>query len=198
MKRLSKKAYTFFLSIFGVTSIDKRIRDIIRNCFKYFRYGTHKAKTLIICNIFTSALVMLYESGITPEEAVDKTINNIKQNKDWYIKYGRKRKIAIIGISGNMTHKGHINTANYLIKMGIVDEVWFMLANENLAGKLYEKTRIRKKILELSVASNKYIKVLPIEIDLDLGGETHHSLNKLFADKRFQGKYEFVCPVFWF
>lgn len=101
-------------------------------------------------------------------------------------------KIGIYSGSFNPVHEGHIALCDYLVKEGVVDEVWLIRSPLNPlkahAADALAPDEDRQKMLELAITGHQGMKVCCIEDTLprpNYSVNTLQALQKLFPGEEF-------------
>ncbi|MFN2394145.1 MAG: nicotinate (nicotinamide) nucleotide adenylyltransferase [Bacteroidales bacterium] len=105
-----------------------------------------------------------------------------------------KQKTGLLFGSFDPVHTGHLIIANYMLSMGGLDEIWFVVSPQNpfKQEKQITDQQVRKQMLELAVAGNSDFKVSDIEFSMPSPNYTHNTLKVLM--EKFTGK-EFVLII---
>ncbi len=101
-------------------------------------------------------------------------------------------RIGIYSGSFNPVHEGHIALCDYLVKEGVVDEVWLIRSPLNplkaQAANTLAPDEDRQKMLELAIAGHRGLKVCCIEDTLprpNYSVNTLQALQRLFPGEEF-------------
>jgi nicotinate-nucleotide adenylyltransferase len=181
MKKLQSKINEVFLKAFGKTPLHERLNDIKGEAIELSRYQSVKDIKSEAGDVLCSAIQLLNENGWTIEEVVNETLSKI-QSKSIYNTLGRKKNIAILGLAGNPPTQGHIGMGEFLLKEGVIDEVWFMPCYDHMSGKRLVEPQHRIEMLKIATQHNACLKVFDFEIKHQLGGETYHTVKKIEQD----------------
>ena len=105
-----------------------------------------------------------------------------------------KHKTGLLFGSFDPVHNGHLIIADYMLSMGGLDEIWFVVSPQNPFKQEKDITdqQDRKQMLELAVAGNPAFKVSDIEFSMPTPNYTYNTL-KLLIEK-YDGK-EFVLII---
>ena len=90
-----------------------------------------------------------------------------------------KKRIGIYGGSFDPIHNGHIGVAEKLLELGLVDEVYLMIAYTNPFKDKCMDFATRVEMAKMAVANNTKISVITIEESLGAPSRTFNSINTL-------------------
>lgn len=105
-----------------------------------------------------------------------------------------KQKTGLLFGSFDPVHTGHLIIADYMLSLGGLDEIWFVVSPQNPFKQEKEITdqQTRKEMLELAVAGNPVFKVSDIEFGMPSPNFTYNTLKVLM--EKYSGK-EFVLII---
>lgn len=145
-------------------------------------------RSLALSQFFVAVVNFLNGEGISLEEATQKGLGWIEQNKHLYKANGRKKRIGIIPGSFDPITYAHLQMGKKALASGLVDEVLYMVAN-NHAEKINQTPALKRlEMVQLALQDKPNMSASPFEIELDLGGQTHFMTRKLLEDPLFQDK----------
>lgn len=195
-KDLQKQVDVTFREHFGYTSKNERIEDIKREFFELIRYQDIINLKEEAGDLLSSVMQLCSESGWDVEELILNTLKKIESRADQYKTLGRKTRVAILGLSANPPHNGHIQLAQFVLNAsGQFDEVWLMPNFSSIAGKEMVSPDHRLKMCELAAKKDARIKVFDYEIRNNLKGETYYFFKRLKEEKELTEKYQFAMII---
>jgi nicotinate-nucleotide adenylyltransferase len=105
-----------------------------------------------------------------------------------------KQKTGLLFGSFDPVHTGHLIIADYMLSLGGLDEIWFVVSPQNPFKQEKEITdqQIRREMLELAVAGNPVFKVSDIEFSMPSPNFTYNTLKVLM--EKYSGN-EFVLII---
>jgi len=99
-------------------------------------------------------------------------------------------KVALFGGSFNPVHNGHLKMANELLKMSLVEEVWFIPCGNHAFGKELAPGKDRVAMLNLATRGNPKLKVVDLETKSNEKSFTADTIRLL--RKRYSHQFYFV------
>ena len=135
-KDIQKKIDDKFREHFGYTPFKERISDIQNEFFELMKWQDVKNLKEETGDLLCSLIKLCSESGWDYEELILDTLSKIEHRAEQYKTLGRKTRVAILGLSANPPHKGHIQLAQFVLNTsGQFDEVWLMPNFRSISGK---------------------------------------------------------------
>ena len=195
-KELQKLVDNKFREHFGYTSLNERLHDIQNEFFELMRWQDVQNLKEETGDLLSSLLKMCSENDWNAEELINNTLKKIDRRADQYKTLGRKTKVAILGLSGNPVHKGHIQLAQFVLNSsGEFDEVWLMPNYLNITNKEMVSAEHRLKMCEIAARVDNRIKVFDYEIRNQLKGETYYFFKRLKEEIELTEKYQFAMII---
>lgn len=197
MKQILKKVDDLFSKLWPETSFDEGVADLKRGLSKIDGDLNGRQRRKALAEFAVSVAQRFNEAGYPLDEAINDGFNLVRVNQSTYVGNGRKIRIAIIGGSYDMMHKGHLAQARAILSSGHVDEVWMSPANASIAGKQLTDPAHRSKMIKLAIQEEgvRGIKLFDYEIKHDLGGSTFHFLKQLLDDPEYKDRYIFSYVI---
>jgi len=185
-----------FQDNFGYTPLNERLKDIQREFFELMKWNDVKNLKEEAGDLICSLIQLHTESGWDIDENIMATLDKIKSRSLQYKSLGRKTKVAIFGGAFDPITKGHIQTAQFVLKTsGEFDEIWLMPAFESLSGKNMVSGEHRLAMCELAAKSDGRIKVFDFEIKHSMAGETYNLFKRMLLDKEMTSHYNFSMVI---
>ena len=195
-KELQKLVHDKFRENFGYSPLKERLNDIQNEFFELMKWQDVQNLKEESGDLLSSVLELCSESGWDAEELIKNTLNKIDRRSDQYKTLGRKTRVAILGLSGNPTHKGHIQLAQFVLNSsGEFDEVWLMPNYLNITNKEMVSAEHRLKMCEIAAKVDNRIKVFDYEIRNQLKGETYYFFKRLKEETELTEKYQFAMII---
>ena len=195
-KDLQKKINDKFKENFGYTPFKERISDIQNEFIELIKWQDINNIKEETGDLLSSLMMLCSESGWNAEELILNTLKKIDGRTDQYKTLGRKTRVAILGLSANPVHNGHIQLAQFVLNTsGQFDEVWIMPNFASIAGKEMASPEHRLKMCELAAKKDSRIKVFDYEIKNNLKGETYYFFKRLKEEKELTEKYQFAMII---
>ncbi len=191
-RELQKKVQATFTESFGRTPLRERQQDILGEAIEL-----HRATDLVNLreeagDLLCSLIQLHNECDWDITERAQATLDKIKGRQQQYKSLGRKLKVAILGGAFDPIHKGHIQTAKFVLDTSkTFDEVWLAPCNEHMSGKEMTAAEHRLAMCELAAAGDGRIRVLDYEIKNKLRGETYHFLKRLLEEDFAKNEFDF-------
>lgn len=186
---LQQRVNDIFQSTFGRTPLTLRLKDILGEAIELQR-ATDVGHLREEAGDLMASLIQLYnESGWEIPEILNETFEKIERRKKQYQSMGRKINVALYGGSFNMIHTGHIQTAQLVLDVTEIDEVWFLPCYRSLHGKDLAEGLHRLKMCEIAARHNARFKVSDFEIVNELNGSSLNLVTKLlnkFSDDQYR------------
>lgn len=180
-----------FKEAFGRTSLRARLKDIQNEAIEMGRWIDLQNLEEEAGDLACSLLAFFHESGLSFEEAVQRTLAKIEARKQQYHALGRKLKVALLGGAFDPPTLGHIAVAKFVLdSSGEFDEVWLVPCFKHMYNKGMSSARDRMAMLGYAVQNDGRIRVCNYEIENELGGETYHFLKSLM-DSGLSQTHEF-------
>lgn len=190
MQNQIKKIEEVFLEVFGRTPLGQRLDDIQKQISQLSRFTDIKNLKVKAGDSLTSLLMLFSEIDLDPKEAIELTLEKIKSRKQYKF-LGRKKNVAILGGAFDPPTIGHFKCAQLILNVSkFFDEVWFMPCYSHMYNKKMVSHEHRLAMCELMVQYDKRMRVFDFEIQLQLAGETYHTIKKLL-DSPFVNEYDF-------
>ena len=195
-KELQKLIDNKFKENFGYSSFNERLHDIQNEFFELMKWQDIKNIQEETGDLLASLIELCTESGWNYEELILNTLSKIDSRSEQYKTLGRKTKVAILGLSANPIHKGHIQIAQFVLNTsGQFDEVWLMPNYASISGKDMVSPEHRLNMCKLAAKNDRRIKVFDYEIANKLKGETYYFFKKLKEEKELTEKYQFSMII---
>lgn len=195
-KELQKLIDDKFRTHFAYTPLKERLNDIQNEFFELMKWQDINNLKEETGDLLASLIKLCAESGWNYEELVLDTLNKIDSRADQYKTLGRKTKVAILGLSANPPHKGHIQLAQFVLNTsGHFDEVWLMPNYSSIAGKNLISAEHRLNMCAIAASVDNRIKVFDYEIRNKLKGETYYFFKRLKEEKELTEKYQFAMII---
>lgn len=195
-KDLQKLVDNKFKEHFAYTPLKERLNDIQNEFFELMKWQDVNNLKEETGDLLSSLIKLCSESGWNAEELILNTLTKIDNRADQYKTLGRKTKVAILGLSANPPHKGHIQLAQFVLNTsGNFDEVWLMPNFNSIAGKEMVSAEHRLNMCKLAAKCDNRIKVFDYEIKNQLKGETYYFFKRLKEEKELTEKYQFAMII---
>ena len=192
MKEIQNKINESFTEKFGTTPLTERTQDILKQTYDLARFTDLKNLKAKSGDLLCSVIQLCNESGWDVEDVINQTLEKIEKRKLQYLSLGRKKNIAILGLSGNPVTLGHTQTAQFVLNAsGYFDEVWLMPSYQSIFGKDLVTAEHRLNMCKLATNVDARIKVFDYEIKHELAGETFKLVKMLNNDPDYE-QYEFA------
>src|SRR5262245_40484670 len=124
-----------FEATFGRTPLRERVQDILAQANSLGRYTDLVQLRDEAGDVLCSVLQLCTECGWSPADLVSATLRKIQERGEQYARLGRKLRVGILGGAFDPVHRGHIEVAREVVRLGGLDEVWLMPCYEHLSGK---------------------------------------------------------------
>lgn len=196
VKDLQKLVDDKFREHFGYSPLTERISDIQSEFLELIKWQDINNLKEETGDLLSSLIKLCSESGWDTEELIKNTLKKIDSRADQYKTLGRKTKVAILGLSANPPHKGHIQLAQFVLNSsGQFDEVWLMPNYSSIAGKDMVSAEHRLKMCEIAAKCDNRIKVFDYEIRNKLKGETYYFFKRLKEEKELTENFQFAMII---
>src|SRR5574343_117220 len=159
IKDLQILANDVFKEHFGYTSQERRIEDITNEFFEFKRHTDTLNLQEEVGDLLADFLVLCQENGWSAEELIQRTLTKIKNRAEQYKSLGRKLEIAILGGAFNPIHIGHIQLAQFILQLGIFDEVWLMPSYNHMFKNDIVSSEHRLEMCKLAIKKDNRIKI---------------------------------------
>jgi nicotinate-nucleotide adenylyltransferase len=196
VKDLQKLVDDKFREHFGYSPLTERISDIQSEFLELIKWQDINNLKEETGDLLSSLIKLCSESGWDTEELIKNTLKKIDSRADQYKTLGRKTRVAILGLSANPPHKGHIQLAQFVLNTsGQFDEVWLMPNYSSIAGKHLADSEHRLKMCEIAAKVDNRIKVFDYEIRNKLKGETYYFFKRLKEEKELTENFQFAMII---
>lgn len=192
IKDLQILSDSVFKEHFGYTSLQSRIADITDEFFEFKRNTDTLNLQEEVGDLLADFLVLCQENGWCAEELIQRTLTKIKNRAEQYKSLGRKLEIAILGGAFNPIHLGHIQLAQFILKLGIFDEIWLMPAFDHMFKNDIVSSEHRLEMCRLATKTDNRIKIFDYEIVNKLHGETYYTVKKMKEEFELNEKHRFT------
>src|SRR4051812_6096446 len=135
MSGLRIKIAERFSSAFGRTPLAERVQDVLAQATSLARYTDMTHLREEAGDLLCSVIQLCHECGWDPAALAEDTLGKIEARGDIYARLGRKLRVALLGGAFDPVHRGHLEVAAEVLRLGEVDEVWLMPCYEHLEGK---------------------------------------------------------------
>ncbi|MFO0954561.1 MAG: NAD(+)/NADH kinase, partial [Isosphaeraceae bacterium] len=184
-----------FEGSFGRTPLAERVQDILSQATSLGRFADLSHLRDEAGDLLASVLQLCNECAWDPSDLVEATLSKIESRQEIYAKLGRKLKVGLLGGAFDPIHRGHLEVATEVLRLGGVDEVWLMPCYEHLAGKSMVAPEHRLEMCRLATKSTRGISVFDYEISHQFRGETYHLVKKLLAEELARVRCDFSLII---
>ena len=195
LSRLSAEIAARFEAAFGRTPLAERVQDILAQATTLGRFNDLGQLRDEAGDLLCSVLQLCNECGWSPAELAAATLAKIDDRRDIYAKLGRKLRVALLGGAFDPIHRGHLEVATEVLRLGEVDEVWLMPCYEHLAGKEMAPAEQRLEMCRIAARSARGVGVFDYEIRHEFRGETYHLVKKLLGEEVARVRCDFRLIV---
>lgn len=190
-RELQEKVGEVFKATFGRTSLRERLEDILKESMELHRWTDIQNLQEEAGDLACSLFALFEETGLSMEEAVQRTLEKIERRKQQYHSLGRKLRVALLGGAFDPPTVGHVAVAKFVLDSSReFDEVWLVPCYKHMYNKEMSPAEQRLTMLGYAIEGDGRIKVFDYEIIHKLGGETYHFLKSLL-DSDFSQTHEF-------
>ena len=126
LAQLSARIADHFHGAFGRTPLAERVQDILAQATTLGRFADLDHLKDETGDLLCSVLQLCTECGWDPAALAEATLAKIEARRDIYARLGRKLKVALPGGAFDPIHRGHLEVATEVLRLGGVDEVWLM------------------------------------------------------------------------
>lgn len=187
IRELQNTVGEVFKKAFGRTSLRARLQDILGEAIELQRFTDIQNLEEEAGDLACSLLAFFDETGLSMEEAVQRTLKKIERRQQQYHSLGRKLKVALLGGAFDPPTLGHIAVAKFVLDSSReFDEVWLVPCYRHMFNKEMSSAEDRLTMLGHAVADDGRIRIFDYEIVHKLGGETYHFLRSLMDSEMVQ------------
>lgn len=194
-KQLQEYVSRYFEETFGRTMLRPRLEDICKEAAELKTWGTVDDLRAEFGDLLASVLAGIQECGFDAETLIQENRRKIFLRRDQYRALGRKSLVAIFGGAFNPITKGHIAVAQFVLRVGIFDEVWLTPCHNHMYNKKLVSSEHRLAMCNLAAAGDPRIQCFDYEIKNELAGETYHFIKRLQAEDFAQDQYSFSILI---
>lgn len=195
-KKLQQINNEVFIKNFGYTSFNKRMEDIQNESSELKRWVDVKNLKEEAGDLLASLIQLHNENDWDVEENLLKTHDKINSRYLQYKSLGRKTKVCILGGNYSPIHKGHIQTAQFILNTTRqFDEVWLLPAYGHMQKDQAVSAEHRLEMCNIAASVDARIKVFDYEIKNKLAGETFNFINRLMTEKELTEVYNFSLAI---
>jgi hypothetical protein len=126
LAQLSAQIADHFHGAFGRTPLAERVQGILAQATILGRFADLDQLRDEAGDLLCSLLQLCSECGWEPAALAEATLAKIEARRDIYARLGRKLKVALPGGAFDPIHRGHLEVATEVLRLGGVDEVWLM------------------------------------------------------------------------
>jgi nicotinate (nicotinamide) nucleotide adenylyltransferase len=195
LAELSARIADRFHDVFGRTPLAERVQDILAQATTLGRFADLDHLKDEAGDLLCSVLQLCTECGWEPAALAEATLAKVEARRDIYARLGRKLKVALLGGAFDPIHRGHIEVAAEVLRLGGVDEVWLMPCYEHLAGKAMAPAEHRLEMCRLAARATRGVGVFDYEIRHEFRGETYHLVKKLMAEEVARVRCDFSLII---
>jgi nicotinate (nicotinamide) nucleotide adenylyltransferase len=192
---LSARINTQFEAVFGRTPLFERVHDILAQATTLGRFADLNHLREETGDILCSVLQLCTECGWDPASLVGATLDKIGARRDIYARLGRKLNVALLGGAFDPIHRGHLEVATEVLRLGRVDEVWLMPCFDHLSGKSMVPADHRLEMCRLAARTVRGIGIFDYEIRHQFRGETYHLVKQLLAEDVARVRCDFSLVI---
>lgn len=192
---LQKQVARYFQEVFGTTPLTQRLDDIRKETNELCNYSTVEDLRSEFGDLLASVLAGINECGFDATELIKENERKIFLRRDQYKALGRKSSVAILGGAFNPVTLGHIAVAQFLLKVGIFDEVWLTPCYAHMYSKEMASPEHRLEMCNIAAQVDPRIKVFDYEIEHQLAGETYHFVKRLQDEDFAKNNYNFSIVI---
>lgn len=187
IRELQERVGESFKKAFGRTSLRARLQDILGEAIELQRFTDIQNLEEEAGDLACSLLAFFDETGLSMEEAVQRTLKKIERREQQYHSLGRKLKVALLGGAFDPPTLGHIAVAKFVLDSSReFDEVWLAPCHSHMFNKKMSSAEDRLMMLGHAIGDDGRIRVFDYEIIHKLGGETYHFLRSLMDSEMVQ------------
>jgi nicotinate-nucleotide adenylyltransferase len=180
IQQLQQEVGAAFKEAFGRTSLRGRLQDILGEALELQRWTDLQNLQEEAGDLACSVLALFDETGLSMEDAVQRTLEKIERRKHQYHALGRKIKVALLGGAFDPPTLGHVAVAQFVLDSSReFDEVWLVPCHRHMFNKTMTAGSHRLEMLNIATQDDGRVKVCDFEIQNQLGGETYHFLKRL-------------------
>lgn len=181
---------------FGTTTDNARMNDFLGEAYEFFRATTRKGRLEEFGDVNSTLGAWSCEQDADPVECMKHTLFKILQKRNLYAARGDKPTAAILGLSGDPTHIGHISMGMTVLDLGLAHEIRYMFANEYFGAKTLLPAETRLEMGGLLPQVDRRLQPFDFEIKHGLFSETISTMLKLvhseFAETQ---RFKFLISV---
>ena len=195
LTQLSTRIADHFHGAFGRTPLAERVQDILAQATTLGRFADLDHLKDEAGDLLCSLLQLCNECGWDPAALAEATLAKIEARRDIYARLGRKLRVALLGGAFDPIHRGHLEVATEVLRLGGVDEVWLMPCYEHLAGKSMAPAEHRLEMCRLAARGARGVGVFDYEIRHQFRGEPYHLVKKLMAEEVSRVRCDFSLII---
>jgi nicotinate (nicotinamide) nucleotide adenylyltransferase len=195
LAQISTRIAERFQSTFGRTPLAERVQDILAQATTLGRFADLDHLKDEAGDLLCGVLQLCTECRWDPAALVEATLAKVEARREIYSRLGRKLRVALLGGAFDPIHRGHVEVACEVLRLGGVDEVWLMPCYEHLAGKSMAPAEQRVEMCRIAARTTRGVGVFDYEIRHRFRGETYHLVKKLMAEEVARVRCDFSLIV---